>query len=179
MGNGRIKCDRIAAGYSPLQRLVTQELFSLHVVLYDRTHVKAFVKDVLRSGDLIPVRPGIGDLQCHHFVLCPAADVSELTIRVEFAGDYDMQIFLKRDSFAFPDADPEYSVTASSDGKCILATGPLDKGLWYVTVRCATTVNAKEIVTVPSAGLGHWFSYSGRTDVLNGVPYSIQADWKY
>lgn len=140
---------------------------------------RAFVKDVLRSGDLIPVSPGIGDLQCHHFVLCPAAEVSGLTIKVEFAGDYDMQVFLKRDSFAFPDADPDYSATVSSDGECVLTAGPLEKGLWYVTVRCATTVDAKEIVTVPSAGLGHWFSYSGRTDVLNGVPYSIQANWEY
>ncbi len=140
---------------------------------------RAFVKDVLRSGDLIPVNPGIGDMQCHHFVLCPAADVSNLSVRVEFSGDYDMQIFLKRDSFAFPDANPDYSAQSSSGGKCVLTTGPLEKGLWYVTVRCATTVDAKEIVTIPSAGLGHWFAYSGRTDVLNGVPYSIMAEWNY
>lgn len=140
---------------------------------------KAFVKDVLRSGDLIPVTPGIGDLQCHHYVLCPAADVEKLSIKVEYSGDYDMQIFLKRDSFAFPDADPDYSVQSSSDGECILTTGPLEKGLWYVTIRCATTVEAKEIVTIPSSGLGHWFAYSGRTDVLNGVPYSIMAEWSY
>lgn len=140
---------------------------------------KAFVKEVLRSGDLIPVSPGIGDRQCHHFVICPAADVKDLSITVSYQGDYDMEIYMKRDSFAFPDADPDFVSSASSDGKAILTTGPVEKGLWYVTVRCATTVESKEIVIKPDAGLGRYFVYYGRKDVLNGVPYSIQADWEY
>ena len=32
----------------PLQRLITQELFFLHIVFYDRTHIKALVKNVLK-----------------------------------------------------------------------------------------------------------------------------------
>ena len=140
---------------------------------------KAFVKEVLRSGDLIPVSPGIGDLQCHHFVLCPAADVKNLSISVSYQGDYDMEIYMKRGSFAFPDAAPEYSASASSEGRVTLTTGPVEKGLWYVTVRCATTVESKEIVIKPDARLGRYFIYYGRKDVLNGVPYSIQADWEY
>ena len=140
---------------------------------------RAWVKDVLRSGDLIPVTPGIGDLQCHHFVLCPAADVKDLSITVYYQGDFDMEIYMKRDSFAFPDASPDYSSTESSGGRATLATGPLEKGLWYVTVRCATTVDAKEIVTRPADNLGRYFLYYGKKDVLNGVPYSIQADWTY
>ena len=81
--------------------------------------------------------------------------------------------------FAFPDAAPEYSASASSEGRVTLTTGPVEKGLWYVTVRCATTVESKEIVIKPDAGLGRYFIYYGRKDVLNGVPYSIQADWEY
>lgn len=139
----------------------------------------AKVKEVLRSRDLIPVRPGIGDLQCHHFVLYPAADVENLSIKVSWSGDYDLELYLKRDSFAFPDADPDYSSTHSSDGSNTLVTGPLEKGLWYVTVRCATTVGAKEIVTDPASGKGRYFLYYGKKDVLNGVPYSIMAEWDY
>lgn len=90
-----------------------------------------------------------------------------------------MEIYMKRDSFAFPDADPDFVSSTSSDGKAILTTGPVEKGLWYVTVRCATTVESKEIVIKPEAGLGRYFVYYGRKDVLNGVPYSIQADWEY
>lgn len=139
----------------------------------------ARVKDVLRSGDLIPVSTGIGDLQCHHFVLCPAEDVASMNITVYFSGDYDIEIYMKRDSFAFPDANPDYSSRECSGGRNTLTTGPLEKGLWYVTVRCATTVEAKEVITDPASGRGRYFVYSGPTGVLNGVPYSIQADWEY
>ncbi len=140
---------------------------------------RAKVKGVLTKGDLIPVDPGIGDLQCHHFVLCPAADVKSLSLSVFYSGDYDLEIYLKRDSFAFPDASPDYSSTGSSDGKAVLSTGPLEKGLWYVTVRCSTTVDSREHTIDASSGLGRYFEYSGPTGVLNGVPYSIMAEWEY
>ena len=139
----------------------------------------AKIKGVLANGDLFPIEPGIGDLQCHHFVLCPGADVSSLSLSVSYQGDYDMELYLKKDSFAFPDAEPDYSSTASADGKVTLTTGPLEKGLWYVTVRCATTVESKEIIIDPEAGLGRYFEYSGPIGVLNGVPYSIKAEWTY
>ena len=86
---------------------------------------------------------------------------------------------MKRDSFAFPDASPDYSAKSGSDGRTTLTVGPIEKGLWYVTVRCATTVDSKEVVTNPSSGKGRSFVYSGSTGVLNGVPYSIMAEWKY
>ena len=140
---------------------------------------RAKVKGVLTKGDLIPVDPGIGDLQCHHFVLCPAADVKSLSLSVFYSGDYNLEIYIKRDSFAFPDASPDYSSTGSSDGKAVLSTGPLEKGLWYVTVRCSTTVDSREHTIDASSGLGRYFEYSGPTGVLNGVPYSIMAEWEY
>ena len=139
----------------------------------------AKVKEVLVNGDLTPINPGIGDLQCHHFVLCPAEDVGSLRITVGWSGDYDLEVYLKRDSFAFPDADPDYSSTNSSGGNNTLVTGPLEKGLWYVTVRCATTVGAKEIVTDPATGKGRYFLYYGKKEVLKGIPYSIVAEWDY
>ena len=139
----------------------------------------AKVKEVLVNGDLTPINPGIGDLQCHHFVLCPTEDVGSLRITVCWSGDYDLEVYLKRDSFAFPDADPDYSSTNSSGGNNTLVTGPLEKGLWYVTVRCATTVGAKEIVTDPATGKGRYFLYYGKKEVLKGIPYSIMAEWDY
>lgn len=139
----------------------------------------ARVRDVLRNGDMIPVNPGIGDLQCHHFVLCPAEDAKNFSVSVEYSGDYDIRIYLKRDSFAFPDAEPEYNSGKAADGKSVLSVDKLEKGLWYVCVYCATTVDAKEVVTDPVKKKGRFFSYSGPTGVLNGVPYNITAEWKY
>ena len=58
-----------------------------------------------------------------------------------------------------------------------IKTDKLEKGLWYVTVRCATTVNATEKYIDTTKKLGRFFVYSGNTDVLNGVPYNIVASW--
>lgn len=139
----------------------------------------AKVKGVLRRGDMIPETTGIGDLQCHHYVLYPGADIKSLKLSLWWSGDYDLELYLKRGSFAFPDADPEYSSTVPSGGRNELETGPLVKDLWYVTVRCATTVESEEVITDKTRNLGRHFVYSGKTGVLNGVPYSISADWKY
>ena len=58
-----------------------------------------------------------------------------------------------------------------------ITTGKLEKGLWYVTVRCATTVTSTEVITDKSKNLGRYFVYSGKTGVLNGVPYNISVNW--
>ena len=45
----------------------------------------------------------------------------------------------------------------------------LPAGVWYVGVECATTVETVET----DCGV----EYSGHTEVLNGIPYSIQVTW--
>lgn len=146
----------------------------------------ATIKGVLRNGDMIPMTKGtddndpactaIGDLQCHHFVIHLPAAVPALTVEVRGQGDYDLEVYLKKDDFAFPENAPDYSAQTPG-GHQTLVTGPLEAGLWYVTVRCATTVTATEVITDPARNLGRRFVYTGKTGVLNGVPYTISAAW--
>ncbi len=147
---------------------------------------RAKVKGVLRNGDMIPMTKrtedndpaytAIGDRQCHHFVIHLPAAVPSLTLHLQGDGAYDMELYLKKDSFAFPDSDPDYSA-ASGGPVQTLTTGALEPGLYYVTVRCATTVTATETVTDKTRNKGRSFVYSGKTGVLNGVPYTIGASW--
>ncbi|MBR5056746.1 MAG: hypothetical protein IKX03_06085, partial [Bacteroidales bacterium] len=41
---------------------------------------------------------------------------------------------------------------------------------WYIGVYCATTVTATATSALP-----YYFIYSGKTEVLDGVPYSIKV----
>lgn len=146
----------------------------------------AKIKGVLRNGDMIPMTrkteenlpqyTRIGDLQCHHFVIWLGKAVESLTLSVESPADCDLELYLKKDNFAFPENDPDYESTAKSNNQTI-KTDKLEKGLWYVTVRCATTVNATEKYIDATKKLGRFFVYSGNTDVLNGIPYNIVASW--
>ena len=146
----------------------------------------AKVKGILRKGDLVPMKYGtqdnrpeytcIGDLQCHHFVFYLNAPVPSVTLRIEGEGDYDLELYLKKDGFAFPWDSPDYSSCTGGPIQQI-ETPLLSEGLWYVTVRCATTVTATETIINPATGKGRRFIYSGKTGVLNGVPYSISVDW--
>ena len=46
----------------------------------------------------------------------------------------------------------------------------MSEGLWYVAVQCLTTVASTDVP------LGQ--EYSGRVDVLNGIPYTVQVTWE-
>ena len=146
----------------------------------------AKVKGILKNGetrymtkkttDDYPQRTAIGDLQCHHFVVYLPKGTKSLTVRLEGRGDYNLELYLKKDAFAFPENEPDYSAKEAGNSQTI-TTRALDKGLWYVTVRCASTVTATDTIIDKANGLGHYFVYSGDTGVLNGVPYEIVASW--
>ncbi|MBQ9475675.1 MAG: hypothetical protein IJU69_05430 [Bacteroidales bacterium] len=146
----------------------------------------AKVKGVLRNGssrsmtkttgDNAPAYTAIGDKQCHHFAIYLPKAVSSLKLDLQGSGSYDLELYLKKGSFAFPGSSPEFSNTASGSSKTLTATN-LEAGLWYVTVRCNTTVKAALTNTNTSTGKGWKFTYSGSTGVLNGVPYTIKATW--
>ena len=146
----------------------------------------AKVKGILKNGetrymtrktsDYKPQYTAIGDLQCHHFVIYLPKGTKSLSMNLQGRGDYDLELYLKKDGFAFPENEPDYSAKEDGNHQTI-TTGALDKGLWYVTVRCASTVKATDTIIDKSAGLGHYFVYSGDTGVLNGVPYEIVATW--
>lgn len=109
----------------------------------------------------------LGDRQCHHYAVYVPAGACDLRFTVESPADCDLVLRLCRDSFAFPSR----AVYASGEigASQQLALDALEPGVWYVSVQCLTTV------TVEKTEYGQ--RYTGRTDVLNGVPYTIGVSW--
>ena len=125
------------------------------------------LKSVLRNGqemDMSASDARIGDLQCHHFAFRVPEDAGAVDIAVSSTGEYDWVLSLSRDGFAYSDTaefvsdSPEMHLEA------------LPSGMWYLSVRCMTTV------TVTETEMGQ--DYSGRTDILNGAPYSVRVSWE-
>lgn len=144
----------------------------------------AKVKGVLHNGqprDMIyadsPSYCPIGDLQCHHFVVWLPCGAKSMKVDLDASGNFDMQLFLKKDSFAFPESSPDFKSAGGGPDQSI-DTGKISAGLWYVTVRCNSTVTAEEKEVQPSTGKGRYFEYTGDTEVLNGVPYILTASWE-
>ena len=120
------------------------------------------LKAVLKKGKTYTAPVGIGDLQCHHFAFWLPEAAEQVSLSVN--GQADWSLYLAKDGFAYPGE----ALMDSQSGH--LETGSLEAGLWYVSVQCRTTV------TVTETEIGQ--DYSGRTDVLNGIPYTISIDWE-
>ena len=119
------------------------------------------------TNDNDPLNTKIGDRQYHHFTIDLSGGASNLVVALDGDDAFDMNLYLKKDTFAFA-STADYADTASGADKVI----PVDtaaSGIWYVGVECATTVIAV---------MGNWFyEYSGQLEVLNGVEYTIKADY--
>lgn len=142
----------------------------------------AKVKGVLHNGrarNMIfassPEYCPIGDLQCHHFVIW-LPEARSVKVSLDASGDFDMQLYLKKDNFAFPENNPDFMSAGGGPSQSI-ETGKISSGLWYITVRCNSTVSSEERIVQPSTGKGRYFKYTEGTGVLNGVPYSLTASW--
>ena len=109
----------------------------------------------------------IGDLQYHHFAVYIPSKATEIKFALRSDADVDLSLRLNKDEFAY-DYNALYTVN-SGGANHDMALRKIEPGLWYVSVKCNTTVTA----TVTDWG----YEYSGRTDVLNGVPYSIMVEW--
>lgn len=138
----------------------------------------ARVKGELRNGearvmdktteDADPEHTCIGDLQCHHLVFALPKGARDVSIRLEALKPFNLSLRLANGTFAFKQ-DAQYSVE-NADGVKTLTFDSLPEGLWYIGVQCEDTVECT---------FGeHGFQYSGRTEVLNGVPYNICVSWK-
>lgn len=128
------------------------------------------VKGILENGKprTMDGSEKVGDLQCHHFATWIPAEAQNVCFTVESPVECDLKLRLCRDTYAFP-----ARASHASDGKGPsqqLTLDRLEPGLWYVSVQCLTTV------TVVSTEYGQ--EYTGRTDVLNGVPYTITVSWE-
>lgn len=123
------------------------------------------------TSDNNPAFTRIGDRQYHHFTV----DVPEGTksLRIDLATpkgwkDTDMYLFAKGGDFAFMDNADSRNISLGSD-KAMIIRNP-SAGRLYISVYCATTVDTEETF--------FGTRYKGRTDVLNGVPYSISVKFQ-
>ena len=120
------------------------------------------------STDNDPEHTMIGDLQYHHFVVYIPDEAYDVTFTLSSTADCDLQLSLCSNTYAYDNVANYISNAPGANQR--LHFDYLNKGLWYVAVRCLTTVTSTDIP------FGQ--EYSGRTDVLNGMPYTIHVTWE-
>lgn len=110
----------------------------------------------------------IGDKQYHHFIVSVPKNCERLEIALESIPgwhDFDMYLFASPTWFAFSDIAQYRNIGKGVDKKIEI---PNPKhGTYYISVFCNTTVDTVETK--------YGTIYTGRIDVLNGVPYSVTA----
>jgi hypothetical protein len=119
------------------------------------------------SGDNDPAHTKIGDKQYHHFRVSLPNGANTMTVTLDADDGYDMNLYIAKDTFAFA-SRAKYADSLKGPDKT-LTVSSLASGTWYIGVECATTVTA----TKRTSG----YEYTGNLGVLNGVKYSIKADW--
>ena len=136
------------------------------------------LKAVLQPGEAREMndrtKPGfapVGDRQYHHFRIDVPKGVGTMTIDLKGyvnVDDFDLHLFASRTGFAYRE-DATWGHVGANVDKSLEINDP-KPGTYYISVFCATTVTA----TTGKYGV----EYSGRTDVLNGVPYIIQVNFE-
>lgn len=124
---------------------------------------------VRRTSDNDPMHTRIGDRQYHHFILDIPAGRDSVTVTVKSLlgwRDFDLCLSMDKEDFAFLDSADMKNVAPGVD-KAITIQTP-KAGKYYVAVYCATTVDTEDT--------RYGTSYTGRTDVLNGVPYILKVE---
>ena len=122
------------------------------------------------TSDNNPEYTKLGDRQYHHFKVEVPKGVKQLTINLDAIkgwDNYDMYLFADNHTFAFMD-NARYKNISLGFTKSITIDNPTE-GALYISVFCATTVG-----TVDTR---YGKQYTGRTDVLNGVPYIISVKY--
>ena len=137
----------------------------------------AKVKGQLHNGELRrmtkatedndPAFTKIGDRQCHHFVINVPKKARNIRVRLEALDNYRLSLRMAQGTFAFKE-DAQYRVENHELVK-ELVFDELPAGVWYIGVQCEDTVNATE-----TEGCDIYTN----TGVLNGVPYTISAEWE-
>jgi hypothetical protein len=138
-----------------------------------KPHVKASLDNGIAltmnksTNDNDPAHTKIGDRQYHHFKVSFPNSVSNFAIKVDAQTGYHLNIYIKKDTFAFK-SNALYADTGYASSK-IFNVGNLAAGTYYISVECDTTVTTT---------LQNWgYDYTGNLAVLNGISYSIRLDW--
>jgi glutamine amidotransferase-like uncharacterized protein len=120
------------------------------------------------TPDNNPAYTMIGDKQYHHFTVFVPEGAEDIKVELRGARDFDLHLYMKKGDFAFKSAADYKDVSEGAVKQFYFDT--LEAGIWYIAVECYTTVEALET---------EWgYAYTGRTDVLNGVPYHIKISWE-
>lgn len=125
-----------------------------------------------RTHDQDPAHTGIGDLQYHHFTLQIPKGIDKVEISLKSLLGYEhfnLYLCAKNGEFAFLDNAEVRHVGLGID-KTMVVNRP-HAGTLYISVYCASTVETQ--------WTDHGTQYCGNLEVLNGVPYSIQATYYY
>lgn len=195
-GSGRLvacggKPDQSSSATSDAYRLFKSELeYAMDGNGYAR------VKGVLHNGESRymdiyegdPSHSPIGDRQCHYFVFELDKDVSRLELSLSWSNPVSMELYLKHDDFAFPGSSDCVEIKSSdlelpNGAPLVLELNDVPKGLWYATVRCATSPAYS--TTALSSGYGTSSELSsgsakdGSRETLKGIPYTVTAFWAY
>jgi hypothetical protein len=123
------------------------------------------------TEDNDPAFTKIGDRQYHHFTVDVPKRTKKAVITLEGyegADNFDLTLAVCKDEFAFHNKTVEKNVKQGCS-KTIVLEKP-EAGKWYISVFCETTVT-------PETG-DNGVVYTGRTDVLNGVPYKIKVSFE-
>ena len=118
-----------------------------------------------------PAFAPVGDRQYHHFRIDVPKGVKTMTVSLKGVldcNDFDLHLFASRKGFAYSDDATWCNILEKVD-KSLEIKDP-KPGTYYISVFCATTVTA----TMGKYGV----EYTGRTDVLNGVPYTICVNFE-
>lgn len=120
------------------------------------------------AKDNDPAFTAVGDRQYHHFTVEVPAGCKKAEIVLEGKGDFDLTLLANCGDFAFHKSADAMNLSRGASKKLVLDNPA--PGKWYVSVFCETTVDSR---------MGKYGTeYYGRTDVLNGVPYSLKVELK-
>lgn len=126
---------------------------------------------VKKTEDKDPAYTKIGDKQFHHFTINVPDNTDTLKVNLSSilnAKDYDLYLLGSYEGPAFFQNSKYKNIKRGID-KVLTIPNP-KPGKLYISVFCDTTVTAEESTNYGTV-------YSGRLDVLNGVPYIIEVQY--
>ncbi len=115
-----------------------------------------------------PAFAKIGDKQYHHFLVSLPVPAVKMTISLDGEDGYPFNLYVNHNTCAYA-GHALLSATQNGSDKTIVIA-PVQAGDWYIGIECAATVEAAE------AEFG--YEYLDNLKVLNGLEYSIKAEWE-
>ena len=111
----------------------------------------------------------VGDKQYHHFTIQIPSGM-RLTITLDGLDDVNnLDLFARKDDFALRGETGVYEASNTSNSDETLTINDPCAGTWYIGV--------KGVNTVTKTKEPYYYRYTGNLGLLNGVAYTITAEW--